>query len=247
MQIAPPFGYKEVVAMSRTQRVRLLGPGEVPEFARSLNAVPVSYTEFARASHDYPIVFTSGDGGKTFAPVAVLGLAAGENLYLDGSRWASGVYVPAYVRRFPFCMVKVRVNDVEQQHRLVCIEKAHADDAAGEPMFDEAGAPLPKWRDIERMLTEYEADLERTREMCAILADYALLEPFVAQARFDGGGSAQLAGMHRVAEARIEHLNASQLKNLARKGILGRIYAHLLSLDNFARLLDRKANAAAAR
>ena len=46
--------------------------------------------------------------------------------------------------------------------------------------------------------------------------------------------------MHRVDEKRIEHLNASQFKNLAKKGILGRIYAHLLSLENFARLLERR-------
>jgi hypothetical protein len=28
---------------------------------------------------------------------------------------------------------------------------------------------------------------------------------------------------------------------LLRKGILGRVYAHLMSLDNFGRLLDRRA------
>ena len=38
-----------------------------------------------------------------------------------------------------------------------------------------------------------------------------------------------------------ENLNAAQLKNLMRKGILARIYMHLLSLENFARLLERKA------
>ena len=40
-------------------------------------------------------------------------------------------------------------------------------------------------------------------------------------------------------------LNAAQHKNLIKKGIMGRIYAHLLSLDNFAKLLDRKATKAA--
>jgi len=245
MQITPPFGYREIAPLARQHRVRLLAPGEVPAFARSLNAIPVSYSEFAHAARDYPLVFTSGDGGKTFTPVAVLGLAAGENLYLEGARWARGVYVPAYVRRFPFCMVKVRLNDVEQRNRLVCVEKEHLDDAAGEAMFDANGEPLAKWRDIERMLTEYETDLERTREMCAIVADYTLLEPFVAQAKFERGGTAQLAGMHRVSEARLEELNASQLRNLMKKGILGRLYAHLLSLENFVRLLDRKAAAAA--
>jgi hypothetical protein len=51
----------------------------------------------------------------------------------------------------------------------------------------------------------------------------------------------QLGGMHRVAEKNIENLNAAQLKNLVRRGILARIYVHLLSLEHFGRLLDRKA------
>jgi hypothetical protein len=81
------------------------------------------------------------------------------------------------------------------------------------------------------------------REMCAILADYGLLEPFSMQATLrkdKGGGQMQMTGMHRVAEKNLENLNAAQLKNLMRKGYLARIYLHLLSLENFARLLDRK-------
>jgi hypothetical protein len=96
---------------------------------------------------------------------------------------------------------------------------------------------------MERLLAEYEADLERMREMCALLGDYGLLEPFSMQAKLrqeKGGGSMQMSGMHRVAEKNLENLNAAQLKNLMRKGYLARIYLHLLSLENFARLLDRK-------
>ena len=78
------------------------------------------------------------------------------------------------------------------------------------------------------------------RELCAILADYGLLEPFSMQAKFNQGGAMQLTGMHRASDKKLELLNAAQLKNLLKKGILGRIYAHLLSLDNFARLLDRR-------
>jgi hypothetical protein len=50
-----------------------------------------------------------------------------------------------------------------------------------------------------------------------------------------------MAGMFRVIEKNLENLNAAQLKNLMRKGILPRIYIHLMSLENFGRLLDRKA------
>jgi hypothetical protein len=243
MQIAPPFGYKEVVPFLKTHKVRLLGPGEVPEFVQRGNAVPISHTEFQPIARHYPIVFTTGDAGKSYAAVAVLGLSAGENLFCAGGRWAEGSYIPAYARRYPFCMARVNLNKVEQKDRLICVEKSWLDEAQGEAMFDAGGQPSEKWKGVERLLAEYEADLERMREMCALLADYGLLEPFSMQAKMKkekGGGSMQMTGMHRVAEKNLENLNAAQLKNLIRKGYLARIYVHLLSLENFARLLDRK-------
>lgn len=241
MQISPPFGYTDVVPLLKTHRVRLMRAGEAPPFVRTLNAIPISYTEFAPAARDYPLVFTSADGGKTYAPVAVLGMRAGENLFSAADAWAQEVYVPAYARRYPFCMAKVRRQAVEQPERLICVEQACIGGADGEPLFDDTGEPLAKWRDLQRLLVEYEADLERGRALCAILADYALLQPFSMQAKLDQGGQMQLTGMHRVDESKIGHLNASQFRNLAKKGILGRIYAHLLSLENFARLLRRRA------
>ena len=243
MQIAPPFGYKEVVPLLKTQKVRLLAAGQVPEFVRRANAIPISHTEFQPASRHYPIVFTSAEGGGNPAVVAVLGMTAGENLFSEDGGWASGAYVPAYARRYPFCMARVNVNRVEQKNRLICVEKSALDDA-GEALFDGEGQASQKWKDLERLLGEYEADLERSRDMCAILADYGVLEPFSMQAtlKSDKGRPAmQMTGMQRVAEKKLEELNAAQIKNLMRKGILARIYMHLLSLENFGKLLDRKA------
>jgi len=247
MDIKPPFGYQDIVPLGRNQKVRLLAPGEVPAFARGLNSIPISYTEFALVAREYPIIFSTAGANQGYAPVAVLGMASGENLYDNNGKWAGNVYVPAYARRFPFCMTKVTLDKVEQQSRLICVEKSYLDEKSGESMFDAKGQPLAKWKEIETLLTEYEIDLERSREMCGILADYGLLEPFTMQAKFNTGADPlHLTGMHRVVEAKIEHLNASQLKNLVKKGILSRVYAHLLSLDNFARLLDRKATKRAA-
>ena len=241
MQIAPPFGYKEVVPFLKTHKVRLLAAGEVPQFAQRGNAIPISHTEFQPVARDYPIVFTTGDEGKSFAAVAVLGIAAGENLFFANGAWAGGLYVPAYARRYPFCMAKVNIDKVEQKDRLICVEKDFVADP-GEALFDDQGQPNAKWKEIERLLSEYEADLDRSRELCAILADYGLLEPFTMQATLNKtGDSMQLTGMHRVSEKNLENLNAAQLKNLLRKGLLARIYLHLISLENFARLLERKA------
>ena len=103
MQINPPFGYAEIVPLLKTHRVRLPRRGEVPDFARKLNAIPVSFSEFAAAARDYPIVFTSGDNGKSFAPVAVLGHGRRrEPAPARADGWAPGTYLPAYLRRYPF-------------------------------------------------------------------------------------------------------------------------------------------------
>lgn len=144
-------------------------------------------------------------------------------------------------------MARVNLNEVEQKDRLICVEKSAIDEAGGEAMCDAAGQPTEKWKAIERLLGEYEAGLERAREMCATLAEYGLLEAFNMQATLTkerGGRSMQLTGMHRVVEQNLENLNAAQLKNLVRKGYLARIYMHLLSLQNFGRLLDRNGRTA---
>jgi hypothetical protein len=240
MQISAPFGYKEIVPLYKTQKVLLPKAGQIPAFCLTLNALPISYAEFGITSRDYPIVFASTDEGKTFVPVVVVGLVSGENLFIQNGAWVPSVYVPAYVRRYPFCMSRVTIDSVVQEERLTCVEKEYASDK-GELMFDAKGEPLPQWQPIQRLLNEYEADLERTREMCGILADYALLEPFAMQATMKAGGSMNLTGMHRIDEKKLEFLTATQLKNLLKKGVLGRMYVHLLSLDNFGRMLDRKA------
>jgi hypothetical protein len=243
MRIAPPFGYEEIVPFLKTQKVRLPRPGQVPEFAQRANAIPISYSEFPAVAREYPIVFTTGDGGKSFAAVAVLGIQAGENLFYAEGAWAGNVYVPAYARRYPFCMARVSTDNVERKERLICVEKAFIDDTRGEALFDAQGNASASWTALERLLSEYEADLERSREMCALLGDYGLIEPFTMQATLakDAAGALHLTGMQRVSQKKLEDLNAAQLKNLMRKGVLARIYVHLLSLENFARLLERKA------
>lgn len=141
-------------------------------------------------------------------------------------------------------MARGTLDGQEQADRLVCVEEAFLSDV-GETMFDPGGNPLPRWSDTGKLLEEYERDLERTREMCGILADFGLLEPFTLQAVLEGAPPLNLGGMYRVEEKKLEVLNAAQHKTLIRKGVMGRIYAHLISLENFARLLARKSATAA--
>ena len=235
LRITPPHGYDEIVPLQRNHRV-LLRHGTTPGFCRSINALAVSYAEFVAASRDYPIVFASTDNGSTFAPVVVLGLARGQNLFLTAQGdWDPGTYVPAFVRRYPFCVTKVYVDGVPRGERMVCVAKAHIE-ANGTRLFDDSGAPAREWTAIEQLLSEYEADLDLTAQMCATFAKLGLFSPFQFQVIESASPGLTLEGMFRIDEAKLLALKPLSMKALVTRGLMGRIYAHFHSLENFARL-----------
>jgi hypothetical protein len=239
VKITPPFGYGEVVPLQKTDRV-LLPAGGTPSFCRGLNALALSYSEFAAAARDYPIAFVSADNGASFAPVIVLGLADGANLFVDAAGdWDPAVYLPAYVRRYPFCISKVYRDGRPTGERIVCVARDYLD-PGGVALFDAEGRPTPRWQPIERLLAEYEADLDRTAEMCAALAQLGLFTPFTMDVQEGARRTTRLAGMYRVDEERLAALAAQELKTLVARGFMGRVYAHLHSLANFARLYARE-------
>jgi hypothetical protein len=241
LDIKPPYGYQEIVPLTKTHRVLLPGERKLPVLFRNLTALPLSFTEFAVAARDYPITFISGDAGRTFVAMAILGVEPQQNLFVTADdTWDARAYLPAYVRRYPFCMTRVTVDGREQAERVACVEK-RALQARGAALYDDKGEPLPVWNGLRKLLFEFEADLARTEEMCRKLLELQLLETFAAQASPAGESSITLTGMYRVAEERLRALPADVLKELAQNGMLARVYAHLLSLGNFQRLLDRRA------
>jgi hypothetical protein len=242
MKISAPYGYDPIVPLQKTHRVRMPA-GATPAFCRRLNALAVSIAEFTVAARDYPIVFATLDGGKSFAPVIVVGLDRESNLFVDASgEWDRTAYFPAFVRRYPFCISKVYVDGEPKSERVVCVASASID-AEGVELFDAAGAPTPRWQDAERLLAQFEADLDRTAQMCAALARMQLLEPFTIQVLAEDRSQVKLDGMHRVSEARLRDLKAASHKMLVGKGIMGLVYAHLHSLENFSRLAARRKQA----
>jgi len=242
MDIKPPYGYQEIVPLTRHHRVLLPDVKKLPLVFRSLTALPLSFTEFSVACRDYPIAFIGGNG--VFVAMAVLGLENQQNLYVtpEGG-WDPGVYLPAYVRRYPFCMTRVTVDGREQPERIACVEKRAINDK-GEALYGAKGEELPGWVDRKKLLFEYEADLARSDEMSRTLAGLGLLENFTMQAVPNEGAPLAMTGLYRVAEEKLNALASDQLKDLAQKGILARVYAHLISLANFGRLLDRRATQA---
>jgi hypothetical protein len=201
--------------------------------------MPLSLAEFEPACRDYPIVFVTNDGGKTFDAVLVLGMQIKQNLFIlsDGT-WDRRAYLPAYVRRYPFCMSRVTVDGQPQKERIVCIDQ-NALQESGEALYDAKGEALAQWLMLEKLIFDFEQDLVRCESLCKLIVELNLLEPFTMKAEVDGF-TMQLEGMHRVARSSLANLPADQLRRLMSAGALEKVYSHLLSLDNFRRLLNRR-------
>jgi len=103
MKIQPPLGYEQITPLRKNHKVVLPRMGEeTPAVFHRLHAMPLSLANSGR-----PAATTDRlrqcDEGKTFNAVAVLGLQSMQNLFIltDGT-WDRRVYLPAYVRRYPF-------------------------------------------------------------------------------------------------------------------------------------------------
>lgn len=238
MQIKAPFGYRDVTPVLKTHRIAR-DTGSVPETLRTTQVVPVSFAEMPLVARDYPIVFVKPAGAKVPRILALLGLRPGQNLYVnaDGA-WREDVYQPAYVRRYPFCMAAVHSNGSATGELIVCVESEMIDEAGGEPVADAEGGDTPWWREVSHFLKEYEADMLRTEKVCDLMEKNGLLEPFSAQAVSNASEVTNLTGMLRVSEAKLGRLKSDTLRMLINKGVMGRLYAHMMSLDRFGRLLD---------
>ena len=91
-------------------------------------------------------------------------------------------------------------------------------------------------------MRDLEAARRQTAALLTGLESLSLLEPFEAHAFGRDGQDHHLRGMLRVSEERLNALDARDIGRLMRQGELSRIYAHLMSLDNFKHLLDRAAD-----
>jgi len=135
-------------------------------FARTGHAVPLTVTEFSIACLTFPIIFVGED--KT--PLAVMGLNAEQNMFLrDDGLFDPGIYVPAYVRRYPF----VFANDDAAQQSILCIDRSAEFVVEGGdlPFFNEDGSPSEYTQNCIEFCNNYEIERQKTLAFVQILKD----------------------------------------------------------------------------
>ena len=118
-------------------------------------------------------------------------------------------------------------------------EDRRVSEAPGSSRCGESVAADGEAQRFEKLLTEYETDLDLTAQMCATLAKLGLFSPFQFQVIESESPGPKIEGMHRIDEAKLAALKPLSLKALATRWLMSRIYAHIHSLENFARLYQR--------
>jgi len=203
-------------------------------FAGTTNSVALNIIEFPLAVKHYPIVFTQSDPP---APVAVVGLHDAENLFLaaDGS-WASGIYVPAYVRRYPF----IFSASADGEQFTLCIDEAAEAlvDGDARPLFRD-GEPSEVLDNALQFCTAYQGQSVATAAFAAALAANNLFVPNAATVTMRTGEKFALGGFQVVDEKRFNDLPDETFLDWRRRGWLNAVYCHLMSFTNWATLVDR--------
>lgn len=208
-------------------------------FLRTAHAIPVTVTEFGTTASAYPIIFVGND----LTPVAVMGVRQNENLFVkeDGTTEAD-FYVPAFVRRYPF----VFANDKDSDRLLLCVDR-EAPMVTNQPdvAFFENGQPTEFTNNAIEFCKEFERQRRATADFVGVLQKFNLLEQKTVafQPRDQQGNSVgeqqKIADYMAVDEEKLNNLTNEQFVELRESGALGAIYAHMLSLLNWQRVIQR--------
>ena len=238
--------YERPVPLNRTAHkdLRLKGLQSM-KFAMNAHSVPLTGVEFAVAARDLVIVF-AGNDAATAGPMAILGLRQNENLYVDADgQWAPNTYVPAFVRRYPFVLAEKPVGQEGDDFTVFLDEDYKGFNTAdGERLFKEDGTDSEMLTKAVGFLGDFQQNLARNKVFMEHLIKHDLLEPRNIRLQKDAtdaqeGRSINLNGLFVVNENKLRALDEKTTQEFLRDGVLGWIYAHLLSLGNIDRLAQR--------
>jgi len=207
------------------------------KFAKVGHAIPLTVGEFPVFAVTGPIIFV----GDEKLPLGVMGLNSGENMFVrDDGLFEPGVYIPAYVRRYPF----VYANDDANNQMVLCIDR-NADFIVegGDMPFFENGQPSEYTKNCMEFCNNFEQERQRTMSFVQLLKDLDLFElktaTFQPPPAADGAQAPTqtIAEYFGISEEKLNKLPTEKYLELRDNGALAQIYAHLISLIGWDRLI----------
>ncbi len=202
------------------------------------HAVPLTVEEFPQAHRHFPIIFSAGDQS---VPLALMGLNEGVNVFVDeDGTFMENVYVPAYVRRYPFLLA--RLNPQSEELSL-CFDPST--DLIGEfeeglPLFD-GTEPSEACKGTLDFCRQFEEAGQRTAAFMEELVKHDLLmEGEVAIQQTGVEQPYVYRGFKMVNQEKLREVRGDVLRGWNQSGLLALLFAHLYSLDIMREIFGRQ-------
>lgn len=193
------------------------------------HAIPLTVEEFPMAQRDYPIVFSSGDNP---VPLGLMGMNEGVNVFVgDDGKLLEDVYMPAYVRRYPFLLAKVRPDAEELS---LCFDPTS--DLVGEfedgAALFENGEPSEHVKGTLQFCEQFEIAGNKTATFIEELKKHELLmDGELTLQRENAEEPLVYRGFQMINQEKLRELRGDVLRTWNQNGMLPLVFAHLFSLD----------------
>lgn len=227
-----PLFYKDLMPLnSRDHKGWKVQQFESAAFIGQTHAVPVTVDEFIDTQRHFPIVFSAGDNP---VPLALMGLNEGVNTFVgEDGKISENVYLPAYTRRYPFMLAKLRPDSDELS---LCFDPSAGvvgEFAEGNEVFTADGQPTEYTKGVLDFCQSFEESGMRTRAFMDELKKHQLLmDGEIAITRNEDPDKPFIyRGFMMVDENKLRELPAATLEELNKGGALLLIHAHLFSLN----------------
>ena len=235
-----PLFYQELEALNVTQHgnMKVRSVTDMAQIGKA-HAIPLTVDEFTLVQRHFPIVFSVGDNP---IPMALMGLNEGVNFFLDdeGRAHDPSIYIPAYIRRYPFLLARLRPEADELSLCFDPTSGAVGDFNEGEALFD-GDQPSEATKAVLQFCEQFESAGQRTSGfMEELLKSDLMMEGEVA---IQPEGFEQpfiYRGFRMVDEEKLRELRGDELRKMNQNGMLPLIYAHLFSLTQMRDVFGRQ-------
>ena len=195
------------------------------------HAIPLTVDEFVQAQRDFPIIFSTGDNPL---PLALMGLNEGVNTFVDDEgKINEPIYLPAYVRRYPFMLAKLTQ---ETEDLSLCFDptaESIGEFEEGNPLFDEEGKASAATTDILQFCERFEQAGARTKSFMDELKKHDLLmDGEISISQNDAPDKPFVyRGFQMINQEKLSELRGDLLRTWNQNGMMALIHAQTFSLD----------------
>ncbi|MFK3891173.1 SapC family protein [Sphingomonas sp. NPDC079357] len=214
-------------------------PSDTAPFLVNQHAIPVTVEEFPLIQRHMPIVFSSGDEA---IPIALMGLNEGVNVFVseEGRLNDETIYVPAYIRRYPYMLARLRPDADELS---LCFDPSSPTIGAfeeGDALFTD-GQPSELTQNILKFNENFEQAAARTGQFMKEIKELDLLMEGEVTIQQDGIEQPFVyRGFQMIDEKKLSELRGDQLRKISQSGMLPLLYAHLFSLALMREIFARQ-------